>query len=146
MKDTKKKQKIKLNLPDTDSSCFKTIKHEPKCFGTSEPCKNMNPPMCPSVTGNCNDDGTGCVDMFGKPENCEPMEEGDTEVVDSCDPGLFCGKVSETCLEINCINYQKERCPASLKDGTCNDDGSSGCPAAFQCDVRDGIQSTACII
>ena len=101
-------------------SCFETTM---KCFADADMCTSDG--KCPPVTGSCNAAGNGCLDLFDEPTECvDPV----TETKDTCEGGLFCGSVSETCFEDNCINRQKEQCPLSLPKGTCNEDGSSGCP------------------
>jgi hypothetical protein len=114
-------------------SCFKMT-----CDG--EYCENMDPPMCTPITGSCGDGG-GCLDIFDEPTDCEPMNSKE----DTCDEGFFCGETSETCVELSCTNLQKENCPGSLSDGTCNEDGSSGCPAPkFQCSVKPNYRAEIC--
>lgn len=112
----------------------------PQCEFGRKLCSNLETPMCTMKFGDeCG--ANGCVDFFGNPTECqEPLNKcGDSY----CGTFSFCGDVSKTCLKKDCVNLQKERCPGSLADGTCDSSGLR-CPSrSFTCSVAQtsGVSS-----
>merc|ERR1712207_3716 len=80
--------------------------------------------------GNCKDPTNTCGSAY-----CSIVTAGGN---------CFCGTTTNSCIELNCVNMQKEECPESVSSGTCSEDGKSGCPDGVTCTSKNGFYSMLC--
>lgn len=101
-------------------------------------CLKSNPPKCnKDGETECNGNERNCVkDATGQVVDCEWPGNSCVGHTKYCANTFTCDPDIDDCVPMNCQVLQRAKCPQSIQDSVCSDDGTNaGCPASFQCTV-----------